>query len=56
MTREPNFYKILYQTKFRVNNTKINQIFGVPIGNVKMTRKDTVLPRSTTGKISLKVI
>ena len=38
MTREPDFYRKLYQTKFRVDDTKTFQIFGVPIGNAKITR------------------
>ena len=29
----------MYQTKFRGYDTKISQIFGVPIGNAKITRK-----------------
>ena len=36
MTREPDFYRKLYQTKFRGDDTKTYQIFGVPIGNAKM--------------------
>ena len=39
MACEPDFYKELYQTKFRGYDTKIFQIFGVPIGNAKITRK-----------------
>ena len=39
MTQEPDFYRKMYQTKFRVDDTKIFQIFGVPIGNAKITRK-----------------
>ena len=39
MTCEPNLYRELYQTKFRGDGTKIFQIFGVPIGNAKITRK-----------------
>ena len=38
-TREPDFYKKLYQAKFRGDDTKIYQIFGVSIGNEKTTRK-----------------
>ena len=38
MTREPDFYKYIHQTKFRVYNTKKYQIFGVTIGNKKMTK------------------
>ena len=39
ITRETGFYKNIYQNKFRAGNTKTYQIFGVPIGNAKMTRK-----------------
>ena len=39
MTREPHLYIKLYQTKFRGDDTKIFQIFGVPIGNAEITRK-----------------
>ena len=39
MTREPYLYRELYQTKFRGDDTKIFQIFGVSIGNAKITRK-----------------
>ena len=39
MTREPDFYRKMYRTKFRGDGTKIYQIFGVPIGNAKITRK-----------------
>ena len=35
MTREPYFYRKLYQTKFRGGDTKKLQIFGVPIDNEK---------------------
>ena len=38
-TREPDFYEKIYQTKFRGDDTKSYQIFGVPIGNAKITRK-----------------
>ena len=38
MTRELDFYRKLYQTKFRGDDSKIFQIFGVPIGNAKITR------------------
>ena len=37
MICEPDFYRELYQTKFRGDDTKIFQIFGVPIGNEKIT-------------------
>ena len=39
MSREPDFYRKMYQNKFRGDDTKIFQIFGVPIGNAKITRK-----------------
>ena len=39
MTREPDFYRKLYQNKFRGDDTKTFQTFGVPIGNAKITRK-----------------
>ena len=39
MTREPYFYRELYQNKFWGDDTKIFQIFGGPIGNKKITRK-----------------
>ena len=39
MTCEPDLYRKLYQTKFRGYDTKTFQIFGVPIGNAKITRK-----------------
>ena len=39
MTREPDFYKRLYQTKFMGDTTQEYQKFGVPIGNTKTTKK-----------------
>ena len=39
MTCETDFYRKLYQTKFRGGDTKIFQIFGVPIGNAKIKIK-----------------
>ena len=39
MTREPDYYKKLCQTKFRGDNTKKYQTFGVPIGNAKTAKK-----------------
>ena len=33
------FYRELYQNKFRGDDTKIFQIFGVPISNAKITIK-----------------
>ena len=38
-TREPDFYRKLYQTKFRGDDTKTYQISGGLIGNSKITRK-----------------
>ena len=38
-SRGPDFYKKIYQTKFRDNNTQKYQIFGVPIGNARITKK-----------------
>ena len=46
MTREPYFYKNIYQTKFWGDNTKTYQLFGVPIGNAKMTIKVQFHPAS----------
>ena len=56
MTRKPYFLKRLYQTKFRGDNTKTYQIFGVTIANAKNDKKSTVPPRRTTEKISPKEI
>ena len=39
MRRETYLYRKFYQTKFRDDGRKIFQIFGVSIGNVKITRK-----------------
>ena len=39
MTREPDFYRKLHQTKFRGDKTQNYQKFGVPIGIAKMTKK-----------------
>ena len=56
MTRKPYFFKRLYQTKFRGNNTKTYKLFGVPIGNAKNDKKCTVPPSRTTDKVSSKDI
>ena len=37
----------MYQTKFRGDDTKISQIFGLPIGNAKITRKLQFHPAAT---------
>ena len=50
MTHEPDFYRKLYQNKFRGDDTKIFQIFGVPIGNAKITRKVQFRPAATVMK------
>ena len=39
MTHEQDFYREMYQTKFRGDDTIFFQIFGVPIGDAKITRK-----------------
>ena len=39
MTREPYFYENIYPTKYRGDDTKKYQIFGVPIGNAKTTEE-----------------
>ena len=39
MTRESDFYKNVYQTKFRGDKTQNYQKFGVPIGDAKMIKK-----------------
>ena len=39
MTRKPDFYKKIHQTKFRGHKTQNHQKFGVPIGNTKMTKQ-----------------
>ena len=36
-TREPAFYRKIYQTNIRVNDTKTYQLFVVPIGDEKIT-------------------
>ena len=37
-TREPDFYKKVYQEKIKGDDKKTYQIFAVPIGNAKTTR------------------
>ena len=39
MTREPDFYKKIYDTKFRGDTTHDYQKFGVPIGNAITKKK-----------------
>ena len=50
MSREPYFYRKMYQNKFRGDDTKIFQIFGVPIGNAKITRKVQFYPEAPVMK------
>ena len=44
MIRELYFYRKIYQTKFRGDDTKTFQIFGVPIRNAQITRKVQLHP------------
>ena len=39
MTREPDFYRKMYQNKFKGDTTHDYQTFGVPIFNAKMTKQ-----------------
>ena len=39
ITGETDFYKNMYQDKFKGDTTHDYQKFGVPIGNAKMTKK-----------------
>ena len=39
--------KNIYRTKFRGDNTKTYQIFGVQLGDAKMTRKVQFYPEAT---------
>ena len=39
MTFEPYFLRRMYQTKFRGDYTKAFQMFGIPMGNAKITRR-----------------
>ena len=54
-TREQDFYKKIDQAKFRGDNTKTYKIFGVPIGNVKMTRKVKFHPAALLIKYHQKI-
>ena len=45
-TCEPDFYSKLFHTKFMGDDTKIFQIFGVPIGYAKITRKVHLQPEA----------
>ena len=46
MTRETDFNKYFYQTKYRGDDTKIYQIFGLPIDNAKTTKKVQLQPEA----------
>ena len=50
MTRQPYFRIKQYQKTFRGYDTKIFQIFGVPIGNAKRKRKIQFQPVATVMK------
>ena len=50
MTHETDFYKILYQTKDRGDDTKTYQSFSVTIGNAKTTEKILFHPASSVLK------
>ena len=54
MTSEPDFYRKLYQTKCRGDDTKILQILRLPIGNAKITRKLQFHPAAPVMKYHLK--
>ena len=41
MAHEPDFYKKLYDTKFRGDTTHNYQKFGLPIGNSRMNQQVT---------------
>ena len=56
MTREPDLYKNIYQTKFRSDKIQNYHKFGVLIGNAKNDPKSKVPPGSTTDTISQKYI
>ena len=47
MTHELDFYKKLYQTKFRGDKTQNYEKIGVPIGNAKMTKKVQFHPEAS---------
>ena len=50
MTCEPYFYRKVYTTKFRGDDTKTFQIFGVSTGNAKITRKVQFHPSASVIK------
>ena len=54
-THEPDFYRKLYQTKFRGDDTKTFQIFGVPIGYAKITGKLQFHPAAPVIKYHQKI-
>ena len=55
MTREPDFYIKLYETKFRGDTTHDHQKFGVPIGNIRMSKKVTLRTESPLIKYHQKI-
>ena len=55
MTCEQYLYRKLYQTKFRGDETKKNQIFGVPIVNAKITRRVQFHPAAPVIKYHHKI-
>ena len=56
MIRETNFYRKLYQTNTRGDDTKTYQLFSVPVGNAKTTENIVFHPASLVLKIYPKVI
>ena len=46
ITREPDFYNKLHQTKFRDDETQNYQKIGVTVGNTKMTKKAQFHPEA----------
>ena len=55
MTLEPDFYRKMYQTEFRGDDTKTFQMFVVPIGNAKITRKIQFHPATPVIKYHQKI-
>ena len=54
-TRELYLYRKMYQTKVRDDDTKTFQIFRVPIGNAKITRKVKFHPAASVIKYHQKI-
>ena len=55
-TREPDFYENIYQKNIRGQVMKTYPLFVVLIGNAKITEKIVFQPRSSSAKISPKVV